>query len=622
MRRTIIGAGIAAGVLALGGGGGALAQDGVGDETGVTTLDTITVTTPNRTPTEASKVGSTVELVTQDEIEQKSLPVLADYLTRVPGVYMSTTGGPGQQTNIFMRGLPGRYVRTLYNGIDISDPTSTQVQTPYEYLLTGGVTGIEVLKGSQSTLYGSNAIAGVVDISTLGQVPHGIRHMVEIEGGSFGTARGRYGITGANDATRAAANITGFRTDGISAAAGFPERDGYQNVTIDANVEHRINDAFSVFGSGLFVDARADFDDSGADNLFNRNLTEIAAGRAGFNLDLLDGRAKNTVSVQAYRIDRTVRPQDDRYVGTRQKIDYIGSFEATPWATLQYGIDHERQSADITTQWAALDRSHDLTGFWTQAIVEPVEDFVLTAGIRHDRHSEFGGHTTWRGTASYLFAETGTRLHGSAGSGFRAPSLYELYEPSFGNPALRPETSRSFDIGVEQTFLGGALVTDLTLFQLDVNDRIDFFGAGYNQIPGRTRSRGVELSFTYAATDWLDLGGSYTFTDSKTDGGVRNIRVPRHAVVLAATARPAERWTVSADLKYVSDTLDSDFSTWPATQVRLKDYALLNAKVSYQVTDNTEIYVRGENLLDQKYELVRGYGTPGISAFAGIKAKF
>lgn len=256
---------------------------------GATVLDTISVTA-NRTPTEKNKTGSKVEQVTKEEIEEKSLVSVRDYLIRLPGISLTANGGLGATSNLYVRGLPGGYVKTLYNGIDVSDTTGIQVQAAYEYLLTGGVTGIEVLKGSQSTLYGSNAIAGVVDITTLGAVEEGVRHTVHVEGGSFGTVRGRYGFAGANDGSRITANVTGFRTDGISAWDGGSERDGYDNVTLDLTAEHRINEAFSVFGSLLYVDAKADFDDFGADNPTNRTETEIMAGRVGFNLDLMDGR--------------------------------------------------------------------------------------------------------------------------------------------------------------------------------------------------------------------------------------------------------------------------------------------------------------------------------------------
>ena len=609
--------------------GAANAQGTAGEDSEATTLEAITVTA-NRTPTEKSKTGSKVEQVTQGEIEEKSLVSVRDYLLRLPGVSFTANGGLGTSSNLYVRGLPGGYVKTLYNGIDISDTTGIQVQAAYEYLLTGGVAGIELLKGSQGTLYGSNAIAGVVDITTLGEVEEGIHHTVHVEGGSFGTVRGRYGFSGAQDGSRITANVSGLHTDGISAAAGFPERDGYRNVTLDLAAEHRISEAFSVFGSLLYINAEGEFDGFDPnppygmiDVIGNRTETEIMAGRAGFNLDLMDGRWKNTFSAQAFRMERdSIEPPfTSTFIGTRQKFDYQSSFEATDRVLLQYGVDHERQEAKDAGGGSPLGDIH-LTGVWAQAIVEPVDNLVLTAGLRHDEHSMFGGHTTWRGTASYLLDQTGTRLHSSFGTGFRAPSLYELYAPmSVGNPDLQPEKSRSFDIGVEQQFLGGRLVADLTYFHLEVDNQIgwvdDFtrpWWGYYDQVAGVTRSQGVEASFTYAATGWLDLGASYTYTDSQLSSGARRSSVPRHMAVLSAKVRPAEKWTIDADLKFVGDTVDSTGS--------LKDYVLLNAKVAYQVNENAEIYLRGENLLDQNYQIIRNYGTPGIAAYAGFKAKF
>lgn len=600
--------------------GPSFAQDDASSDD-VTVLDTITVTTANRTPTEAQKVGSKVELLTSEDIDKKTVQAVADYLSFVPGMSVSPAGPIGQTTGVYMRGLPVRYIKTLYNGIDVSDVSNTQVQTHFEHLLSAGISNIEVLKGSQSTLYGSNAIAGLVDLSSFADEGPGVHHTIEIEGGSYGTVRGRYGISASDDASRIVGNISGFRADGFSAAAGGTEKDGYQNVTADLNVEHRFSEVFSVFGSALYIDTRAEYDLNGFDSSGDENFTTFLGGRAGFNLDLLDGRAKNTFSVQASRMDREISPANDTFVGDRLKFDYLGSFELTDRITLQYGADHERQKADVATTWTAISDSHHLTGVWAQGIFEPVDDFVLTAGLRHDEHSEFGGHTTYRGTASYLFPNSGTRLHASVGTGFRAPSLYELYAPTYGNTDLQPETSFSYDVGVEQTFLDGRLTADITYFSVKVEDRIGF-GTTYVQIPGNTHSRGIEASLKYAVTDWFDLGASYTYTSAADDAGIRAIRVPRHATVLTATVRPAEKWTVSADLKYAVDTLDTDFSTWPSTDVALDDYVLLNARVAYQLNDNMQFYLRGENLLNEKYQTVLGYNTPGASAFVGMKAKF
>ena len=611
-----------------------------------TDIGTIVVT-PNRTPTEKAKTGSKVEVIDEKRLEAEDKPRVGDYLTLVPGVYVSPPGSGGQETSLAVRGADKKYVKTLFNGIDISDPTATQVQTSWEHLIAGGVAGIEVLKGSQSTLYGSDAVAGVIGISTLGGVDLGVHHELSIEAGSRGTVRGGYKLSGASDTGKASFTLDGLSTDGISAALanGTPpldsnpnslERDAYRNLTATVAAEKQLTEYFSVFGSGLFINAEGEFDDSGAtplDNELNNGSTSQKAGRIGFNLDLLDGRFRNTASVQMFDVDRDLTqvsafgPFDANYHGQRAKLDYQGAFEATEWATLQFGADHEWQGAEVTDNFGtSTSDQFSITGLWGQAIVEPAQDFTLTLGARHDEHSVFGGYNTYRATAAYLFADTGTKLHGSAGTGFRAPSLYELYAPfGTGNPNLLPEESVSFDVGVEQSFLDGALVADLTYFLLNTDNLIDYSYAtfSYVQIPGVTRRQGIEASLSWAATDWLDLAGAYTFTHTEQPDGQRRPRVPEHDIALSATVRPAEKWEVTGTAHAVLDVQDRispSFGTF--VDVDLDDYFILDAKISYRPNDNTELYVRGENLLDEKYQVVRGFGMPGIGVFAGPNQRF
>ncbi len=262
----------------------------------------------------------------------------------------------------------------------------------------------------------------------------------------------------------------------------------------------------------------------------------------------------------------------------------------------------------------AIEADFSLGGIWAEAIAMPVEALTLTAGIRHDGHSEFGGYTTYRATGSYLFEQTGTRLHSSVGTGFRAPSLNELFGPFGANPELDPETSVSFDAGVEQKLFGDAMKVDVTYFVLDIDNLIQYTNQ-YEQVPGTTRQRGVEASLSYAATNWLDLTGAYTYTHSETANGDRNIRIPLHEIGLTATAHPWERWVLSATARIALDTVDQQ-------KFELDDYVLVDAKVAYKPIDDTELYVRVENLFDQDYQTVRGFGTPGLAALAGLRAEF
>ena len=624
------------------------------------------VVTANKTPTEKAKVGSTVYVVTKKDMDKQSLPTLNDYLTLVPGLHVASPGGMGQESSLSMRGADKKYIKTLFNGIDISDPTSTQVQTPYQNLLVGGVGSVEVLKGSQSTLYGSDAIAGVIGISTLAGIEPGIHQEISGEAGSFNTWRGGYSLTGANDTGKVALGIYGLDTAGISAALvnGAPavdsnpsrlERDGFQDFNINFAGEKQITDYFSVFGAALYINAKGDYDDAATwnsitnsyvppeDNVLNTFNTTQKAARLGFNLDLLDSRLKNTFSIQASQIDRSLDsvsaaygPFNGDYHGIRTKAEYQGSFEANQWLFLQYGADYEKQSAHTTNNYGTnTKKSFDVGGIWGQATVTPIENLALTGGLRHDEDSRFGGHTSYRGTASYLFEDIGTRLHASIGSGFRSPSLYESnyvsYITTVPLPKLDPEESFSWDIGIEQKFLEDRIVAGLTYFQLNTKNLIDYdYGQDtYVQVPGTTHRSGVEASLAWSVNSWLDLGASYTYTHTRQPDGERRPRIPEHDIAISATVRPAERWTITGVAHAVLNTEDivqvgQDPATFaPITALKpLNDYVLLDAKVSYKPTEATELYVRGENLLNQKYELVRGYGTPGLGVFAGFKATF
>ncbi|MAS13266.1 MAG: TonB-dependent receptor [Nitratireductor sp.] len=583
-------------------------------------LDTLVIT-PSRTPTEASKVGSTVEIIERDEIEEQSLPLVQDYLNQLPGLNLSPNGGPGNTTTLIMRGLRGQYVKTLFEGIDISEVSGPTVQSAYGHLLSGGIGRIEVLKGSQSTLYGSDAIAGVVNLSTLGGIPQGIEHGIHVEGGSRKTGFGNYTLTGGFDRGEFGLSLSGFTTDGFSMASSGVEDDGYTNLTGAFSGRYEISDDLAVFASGLLLNGSTETDDGYpiADSPANGTFRQ-AAGRVGAEFSLFDGQLNNTVSAQ---ISDTARESTSgfgstsTFDGLRYKLDYLGSLEISPELTLNFGADWERQTA-LT---ASVDKNVSMGGGWIDAIYSPFDALTLTAGLRHDEHSTFGGHTSWRATGSYEFASTGTRFHSSVGTGYRAPSLYELYAPFYGNTNLKPETSIGFDIGVEQRFLDDRLVTDLTFFMIDVEDYIGYHPVTYQNIQtdGVVKTRGVEASFAYAATDWLDLRGAYTYTKATQTDGLREVRIPKHDIALGATIRPAERWEIGATAKIALDTVDG-YVDGPRSA--LDDYVLLNAKIAYKPNENTELYLRGENLLDQKYEVVQGYGTPGFGVFAGFRAKF
>lgn len=591
------------------------------------------VVTPNRTKSDKAKVGSVVETVSRKDIDAQQLPTVQDFLAQEPGVSISTQGGAGQETTLVVRGADKKYVKTLWNGIDISDTSAPQVQVSPEHLLTGGVQSIEILKGSQSTLYGADAVAGVIGISTLGDFEEGIRYIVSGEAGSHGTFRGSLSAHGATaDGSRFAASVTGLTTDGISAADrrnGNTERDGYDNVTVSLAGEKVLDQYLTAFASLLYIDSRTEFDNGGAapsDNPDNVADRRQLAGRAGLTATSLDGRWTNTVSVQINDITRRsfttsiFGPFTFEPTSLRQKGDWLSQYELNDQITLQAGADYERQSFDSGFSGNEI----WIAGGWGQVIYTPMENLTLTGAVRHDEHGDFGGFTTWRTTAAYLFSDTGTKLRASVGTGFRAPSPFEIGYDPFGpvgpNTDLQPEESFSWDAGVDQTMLDGALTASFTYFELDTDNLIDYDFAtdSYFQTAGTTKRNGIEAQVRYAVTDWIDVMAAYTFTRANNPDGTRRPRVPRHDIVLGLFTRPADNWTTSTTVRIVEDTVD----TVGGALVPLDDYVLVNAKVGYSPMEGMEIYVRGENLLDEKYQVVRGYGTPGASVYGGFVHQF
>ena len=271
-------------------------------------------------------------------------------------------------------------------------------------------------------------------------------------------------------------------------------------------------------------------------------------------------------------------------------------------------------------------RSVDLAGAFAQVMAEPLKGLTLTAGGRIDENSAFGDFPTYRFTGAYQVPATGTIFRSSYGTGFRAPSLYELYAPySFGtpvgNPNLQPETSQSFDAGIEQPFWGGRFRLNATYFELDTDNQIQFiYQEGYVQVPGITHRDGVELSAKAAITPTSNLYLAYTYIDARYPSGIPVIHVPRAALSIGLDTVLFDTVKLNVTGKFVDGLTDYNFTT--NQYVDLNDYFLVGAKLSYDIKPGVTFYVRGENVLNETYETVLGYGTPRLSVFSGLAFKF
>lgn len=602
----------------------ALAQD-------ATPLPGIVIYSANRTPTDAAKVGSSVEVITEEELEGRSQTFLKDYLQMLPGVDFSQSGPPGGRTTISLRGTTGGYVKVLVDGIDISDPSNTVTATHFEHLLVGDVGRIEVLKGSQSTLYGGDAVGGVISIETKAVRKPGFSQSGGAEYGAYNTWRGAYhaGYLAADGST-ISLTVQGVDTDGFSAAADGREEDGYRNLTFSGRGEYYLSPNARLFFAARSMRARHEYDGFPAPDYALADTNDFGkitqhAGRIGTEFVLLDGAFTNTLAIQGMQIERDTFADGGStgwFEGDRIKGEYTGVMQFNEAISLLVGADWEQTGAK-TSGAPTTRNTADVGGTYGQVMLEPIAGLVLTAGGRIDEHSAFGSFQTYRFTGAYLVPGTQTKLRGSIGTGFRAPSLDELYgsydfAPNYGNPNLQPEESESWDIGIEQDFLDGRFKIGATYFEIDTLNLITYnFDCGIPDelclinAPGMTNRQGVELIAAAQISPEATLTAAYTYIETEQADGSRLARVPRHTLAMGLDLRPVDKVEANLTARYVADALDSG--------TKLDDYWLLNAKVAYEFDPGWKAYIRAENLLDERYQTMLGYGTPGLSVYGGIQ---
>lgn len=592
------------------------------------TLDPVVVTA-TRSPLERARTGSSVSVLTAEDIAENPAPTLNETLDRLPGVSIATRGGPGTAASVSVRGsnLPNLVVRV--DGIEITDPSQPQVAADLGLLLPGDATRIEVLKGPQSALYGGEAVGGVIEVTTARARGTGAGVESFFEAGSFETVSGGASVGAGMERWDFTVSALGFGTDGISAARNGTEEDGARNLTFSGAGSVDLADWLTVGGAARRVESRVDFDGFPAPAFTladedNVSETDLLAGRLFARAALMGGRLTQEVSAQAVAIDRFSDSEtlESRFEGDRVKLEYLGMFEAAPAVDLIFGADWTREDIALSDTFSVGETKADseIAGGFAQVVVSPLEDVTVTAALRLDEHSEFGDFATWRLTAAWE-AAPGTVLRAAAGTGFRAPSNYELFAPPFapgsplGNPDLQPEETFGYEAGVDQTLLGGRAQASLTWFDSRTTDLIEYDPAlGFTQQDGESERRGVEAAVVAGLTDWAELSASYTWLLTEGADGFRLQFAPRHDVGALLTLRPTERLRLGLSANYLSGVRSGTDDLDP--------FLLVGASAGYALTDAVEATLRVENALDQDYERVRGYGTAGVSVFAGLRARF
>jgi vitamin B12 transporter len=579
------------------------------------------VVTANRVPSPAETVGSSVSVISREEIERRHEESVVDLLRTVPGLDVARTGGPGTVASVFIRGANSNHTLVLIDGVRV---LSTSGGFDFSGLSTDNVERIEVLRGPQSTLYGSEAIGGVVSITTRRGRP-GFHADVDARAGSLDTRDARLTLDGGSGRFDYSVSVAGRRTDGVSAASelrGNTEKDPASDDTFSGRFSFSLPAAGRLDLVARHMDADSSLDGFtiGVGPTDDPNFTQKRRVSMA-SLQLFQPVASwwnLRVHANASRDESRLRDPDTDFNNADfesrlGEISAQSEFGIAPSDTLVVGVSKERRQGETVS--AAYDESLDVDSAWIENDWSWNERLSVTAGARHDRYSRSGEETTYRVTGSYLVSSW--RLHGSVGTGFRGPSFDELFFPFAGNPNLDPERSQGIDAGVERSFLGGAVTAGVTGFRNRFKDLIafDFTTFAFANIR-RAESQGAEASLRVRPVKSTEIQASYTYDDTEDLAtGLPLARRPKHRLALTGLFEPVDRFQGSASLVAVRDRIDSDGT-------KMDDYERLDLSLSYRVRPWLEPYLLLENVLDTEYEEVNGYTAPGFVGLLGIRFRY
>jgi vitamin B12 transporter len=601
--------------------------------------DATVVYSPTAVPTPARDIASSVTVITAADIAREQRRTVPDALANVPGLNIVQSGGPGGQTSVFMRGTNSNQVKVLIDGIDVSDPSNPNRSFDFGQLLTADIERIEVLRGPQSGLYGADAIGGVISIITKkGDGPPKATALVE--GGSFGTFNQIASLSGGDQRGNYAFTAAHFRVASTPVTPlellppGRPRiNDSYDNWTYSTKLGYNLSDNLALNWVGRFTDATLHFtgDDFSVLPSVPNAIQSIQAVHQFYQrgeavLTSLDGRLVNYFGVNYTNTWNWNKAPDPAVPGInkgdRTRYDWHSVFEALPGQFLITGLQQETERLDTGTLMA----SNATTSAFAELQTQLAQRLFLVSNVRYDENDAFGNRTTYRLAPAFLVPVIETKLKASLGTGFKTPTLSQLYvdfRPAFnffGNPNLLPEQSVGYDFGFEQPFAYDRFRFGVTRYHNDITNLINTnaTGTSYTNV-GRAETSGYEAFASAAVTTRLKLRTDYTYTkalDAIT--GLELLRRPRHKYTLAAEWNPIDQLLLSATWLRVSTWVDGnrDFSIQRLTA---PGYAVLNLAANYTVNEYTTVFGRIDNLLNERYQNPTGFDRPGLGIFGGIR---
>ena len=601
---------------------------------------TTNVVSPTGIVTPINQVANSITVITAQDIATQQYRVLPEALNTVPGLNVVQTGGTGGQTSVFIRGTNSNHTKVIIDGIDIGDPTSPNGAFDFAHLLTADMAQVEVLRGPQSGLYGSDAIGGVISIVTQkGEGP--ARWTALNEAGSFGTFNQSIGVSGSQDNYNYAASVAHVHASDVPVtplqllppgqqAIG----NNYDNMTYSTKTGINLSDSLALNSVLRYTEATLLFTGTNTpgpnftfqpDAEQSRHTVHQFFGREEAVWSLLDGRVKNYFGVN-YTSDWTsdngpTDPVSTITTGNRVKYDWHSVAEVATGQNLIVGA--ERENSEINTTGLSAQTGNS-AGFveWQSNFANR---FFLTANIREDDNDNFGDHMTYRIAPAVIIPFTDTKIKASYGTGFKAPTLSQLYQnfPDFNffaNPNLKPEQSRGGDIGFEQPLFNDRIRFGSTYFKNNITDLINFNSTFTSNINiDNAITEGTESFITFNIIDRVKVRADYTVTRAvDTATGLQLERRPKEKFSVTTIWNPIDPLTLSATVLSVSDWIDVNRDGSAAGFVA-PGYTIVNLRADYAINDQLKVFGRIDNVANVHYQNPTGFLSPGLGVFGGIR---
>ncbi len=609
------------------------------------------VVTATKTKIPAIEAASSITVIDSTEIAALNKRSVFGLLKDQYGVSFTQQGAPGSLSYVYLRGADPGQTLVLLDGIALNmtnDPDNTY---DFANLPVENIERIEILRGPQSTLYGSNALGGVINIITR-EGSGKPKFFLSADGGSYNSYNADAGFDGSLDKFNYSLTYSRFKSDGFSSASskyGNTEKDGTSNYNISSRFGETFSSNFNLNFFAHFTKAQTALDQHGGfegdDPTFVYNTEEQSYRTVG-ELSLLGGIWDQTFSVSFYRNVRKYNFDSTLFNPASSNSLYDGNKIDLNWQNnlklsnnlISLGVDEEKEIAisdyfynsSVYGNFNSIFPQNNATtfGIYIQDQLNEGKSFFSSFGVRYDKHSRFGSVITYRIAPAYIFWKTGTKIKATFGTGFKAPSLFYLFDPAYGNINLKPEKSTGWDVGIEQFLFQDKLDAGLNYFDNSFTDLFGFDNNFRTINVDKAETKGVEFYVSAKLTENIDLKFNYTYTDAKDlsnnspDKNLPLLRRPKNKLGFNADYNFLEKANANIEIIYVGERDDKDFNLYPVPRVKLPDYTLVNLSASYNFTKVVQFYGRIDNLFNKYYEDVLGYATPGQSEYLGIKLDF